>query len=363
MKIRIIGIVVAAIVVVGGLVGGWFFYFKEPEPPAVLQKMMQVAQSAHSFHYAAALSMGMDVSGFTKFKQFAAGEGSLFFTPDEKSIESNLLINGDVVMSGDNEITAHQGKIDFYIAGSKSPNPLLTLSADTRTIDKVTYGQLTSLKFPIPMINLSPLLNKWMTFDGEKILNDLDKQKEAITGEKPVERGVTAAQRAELKKLALETDFFTSIEKLPLEKIDSRPMHHYRVKLNVPETRKYVEKSLEIIKMDQVTNDKETVDKLFEKLPDLSLEFWIGKRDFLVYREKITWPFTVEEPNTTFGAQGSTEVIEKIPVQLSATINLSNYNQAVAVSAPAGARDYAAVFQDAMTEILPGILGIPQSGQ
>lgn len=154
-------------------------------------------------------------------------------------------------------------------------------------------------------------------------------------------------------RLASTAAVLNVVEKLPDEKLDGVATYHYRVKFNIPKMRAYVERIFEIVNYSSTEEGQAMLDRVMKEAENARGELWIGKRDSLLYRTTIEWPFHYALPEND----------ESADINISLTINNSKFNEPVTVTAPPDARDQQEFMQKLLGSFLGGLLGgLPATG-
>ncbi|MBI4280567.1 hypothetical protein HY628_00030 [Candidatus Uhrbacteria bacterium] len=340
---------VALVAVVAAAGAAWFFFLRQPDPQAVFARMYDASEKITSFHYEGAFTGAMDLSQIDEELKNLP-----FLGQDFAKMDGNIILKSDLAFDQKKfEITSGQITFDYYLASQGTAAPFFAFSGEGRLVDKVSYFKADKFLVIFLPLDVSQFLNTWYKYEGEKVLAELDAEREKITGKKPA-RGFSEAQIKTIKQATRSPKLWASIEALPDEKIDGVAMYHYRAKLNPAEVRTILVTIFESFGAKEILEDsdaKEFLDGLEKRLPDLTVEFWIGKRDYLVYRETFSWPITIEEPSSVDGET------KTVTINVSGTANYSKYNQPFTVEAPQDAKPIEQLMQELTEFAMKSFLG------
>ncbi|MDP3985623.1 MAG: hypothetical protein Q8P82_02560, partial [bacterium] len=355
MKIKAI---VSAVVLVlaAGVGAGWYFFLREPDPQMVMRAMLAATGKAYAAHYEAAFTLTADLSnipGIDELEEQSASVdsdlrsmvSSVFPENGNKKIDATVIVKGDLEEDPNTSLTkTHQTAFDVYVAAQGATSAIIAASGEVRSVDKVDYLKIDKMQLVLPL-DLSTIYGQWYQFEGQKILDDLEKKKQEITGEDIVKKGITKEQKEKIIAAAQKRMIFTAVEVLPSEKVNDVLSYHYRFKLDPAETKALIKDVQAIMEEPMTAEQEKDLDKVLEKAAEVQQEAWIGKKDYLLYRHKISGTFNIDAPaDGPFESSSESTIIPglpprektifKLPLSINGTYTYSKYNQPVMVTAP-----------------------------
>ena len=243
--------------------------------------------------------------------------------------------------TGDPQNIKSSVSLNFSFTTGKLGESLL-LDSEIKTIGKESYFKLNNLVLPsffeflpgIEDLNIGEFKGKWIKLD-EDSLKKLGMQE--TQGLNPEEQQKLIE---EFQKLFSEAKIYYVKKELPDEKINGKKMYHYLLVLDNEETAKLIGKMFETAIQQELGKNqtgfqglgtdfmvgaiKNALNEFFDKVGEITFEFWIGKKDKLLYDAKINKEIDVSKFD--IGTKGK--------VLIKAEVKYSKFNQPIAVEAP-----------------------------
>lgn len=314
----VLGLIVILVVGTGVLLGTriWDPLWNpfRPEPERVIDKMGEKMKEVKTLH--TDLNLEFDIKNESEFniksKIWADADNS-----DPKNLKSASGIDVNLAMEG------------------------IQLSLETKQIGEIFYMKLTKVPvFPlidlfltVMGIDLNELKNQWIKFDKESFNQLLGGEYyEELTKEQKEEEKKRETMIEEFKKIIENKKLYLVKKELPDEKIDDKKVYHYVVVLNNEEIKKIIPElfktNVEIFgESDSIGIEEEflkEMDEFFEKIGEITVEIWIGKKDNYLYKVKIDKEIDVSK----------FEEKSKGKATIKFDIELSNFNQPATIEAP-----------------------------
>jgi len=187
-------------------------------------------------------------------------------------------------------------------------------------------------------MNLGELSNQWIKINEESLKNLLGEELyQKISEKKAAAEKQQEDLVKEFKKIIENKKFYLVKEELPDEKIDNKKVYHYKVVLNNEEIENVIYELGNAVGknlgMDLSSEgfSKENINKLIEKIGEISGSVWIGKGDNFLYRifvEKTLKLSDLEENKKTTKNNKQEEILIKLD------INFSEFNKPMKIEAP-----------------------------
>jgi len=226
-----------------------------------------------------------------------------------------------------------------------------SLSVSNRIIGDTTYLKLNEIVGPSDIeslflmlgVNLDEIKGQWIMF-GEEALEKLG----GVYSSQEISREEQEKITKKIQELFAERKVYYVKEEMPDEKINGKKAYHYLITLDKEEIKEVVPEILRIsmessgqsLGMDEfsiafmIGGLTESINQFFEKVGDITVGIWIGKKDNLLYR-----------------IEGEKEIdLSNLSAEVSGILNLkiafdfSNFNQPVEIKAPESFKTLEEVF-------------------
>lgn len=248
-----------------------------------------------------------------------------------------------MVFGGDSDVTDPENLksalgFDFEIMGGGLEEGL-SLAGEIRTIGKNSYFKLTTINIPAETesllmmfgVDLDKIEKQWIETDKEAL--------ESLGG--GISRDELSEEEQEemmekIKVFFAEKKIYYVKEELPDGKIGRSKMYHYLLALDKEEIKKILPELFETI----MESSEEpgmgfgitfiagalagATERLLDKVGEITADFWIGKKDLLLY--KVEGEKEIELSKFDKTAQGT--------ITIKMDIEFSNFNQPVTIEAP-----------------------------
>lgn len=249
------------------------------------------------------------------------------------TLDASMSITGfDLAFYGDAEFKEGTSNLDFHLSVKISePTLPLTLEADLISIDKILYFKIDTLSSPlisaIPDLGaaLEKVEGKWWQYDLTPLETQARKELEK-------EAAKTPTQQAQWKAIdfLFQPEVIKAITREKDEKIGEEMSYHLRIAA----TKEVFLKLVEIGEEEPLTDkEKADLEKSFEGIEKLEIDFWIGKNTFVMRKAKLLFKVKSDvSPYTTL--LGLEETLAGVFV-----LEIPKINAPVSISAPEGAQD------------------------
>ena len=304
----IVGVVAAAIAGTGILLTAriWDPLWNpfRPEPEEVIEEMTT--------------KMGEIKTGYIETVLKAVGEETPFFRGYSISLKGYF----DTEDSEQSKLDL-DGEIEVSLEGMK-----ISGKGKFRSIGDASYVKFTEFPFSLMMIiDPGEIKDKWIELE-KKPFSDADSSKES--------KEKSEEMLSKIRKLIKEKGLYLVKEELPDEKIGEEEVYHYVVSLNREGIKKAIPEYLEILKdynyspeaflgpevqREEILQD---VDEFFDKVGEINIDFWIGKKDNYLYKVWVDKKIDLSKL-----ANG-----EKSSINFSFSAVFSDFNKPVDITAP-----------------------------
>jgi len=263
--------------------------------------------------------------------------------------------------------TQNQAGVQLEVSGEVSFEGMqLAAAGEIRQIQDNLYFKLT--QFPMgSFLPLDQFKNQWFFVN----VKDLNRENQPVENQQDIQKLIEIMQNFQAKsyqwaKLAeSQKDVYVLKINPPKSEIDN--LLFEIIQVLEPKDQTKLEDSIQKSKLEDLTKN----------LQNIELTMKVGKKDYLVQEGSFSLSFDVDAPASLFPATGSVSLAPttKVPISISITSKLSNYNQPVIVQIPDGAKDikqYTQEFEKSLPstlpnfqlpgQSLPGASPAPQSG-
>lgn len=249
-----------------------------------------------------------DVSSYgVKFKLGIFGQFPELFDAESSDVKVS---SGSVMfdMSGGVDLadkikTALTGEAKYKVGGKEWPT-----AGELRYLDGILFLKFLSLP-DAGAVDLSGLKNQWYKFDFKKELSS-------------EEQKLDAKKTAKLKKLFGDANLIEVVADNGIDVLNSARTHHYRVKLNQENFKKFFRAASKIMEERELTAlEGEDLEKSVDKLSSLTGQVWIGADDYLLRRIE-------------FGAQANDAT------RYDLALELSDFSKNFAIETPQNVQDF-----------------------
>lgn len=231
---------------------------------------------------------------------------------------------------GDNsDINNPKADLDFDIkldpVGSDlSIFPSVSASGKFLMIGLTSYAKLDTLDAPIPDMDLTQILGKWIKAD--------ENTAKAI-GEQGNDSASTNPEISkEFRDFILQNGIMSISKKLADENVNGVDCYHYYAILEKEKFKKVMNKAIELSSgagANDFTNAMAgaLVDEFLEKVGEVGMEIWVGKNDYMLYQARLDKMIEMSQFQKDLSGQ------------IKAYINFENYdfNVPVEITEPEGA--------------------------
>ncbi len=289
------------------------------KPEKVLQKMMSAMAEAQTF------DLSLKLGAFGQFPQLT----TLNFE-EAKMLPGSILVD----LSGPIDLTKD---LQYQLAGSakyKLQDTSLEFLGDLIYKDATLYFRLTQVP-KVKAADLSNLKDNWYKFDfgAFGLGNQLGADEKS---------GLDEAKKKKIQKLVAKTDFFEVISDNGIDMLDNITVHHYKVKINKSEVRKFFQETAEIMEERKLTElEIGELEKNLEDWSKLEGQVWVGQNDWYLRRLEVA----------TQAEAGSDALHYDIALEL------TDFNNKVSISKPGNVREFnmADIFLPQLEKTLPSI--------
>ena len=331
--------VVAALICAGFLAYSYYF----PSPEKVTEKMFEKLTEVRSYEYSGEMEIEMATNFPTEpFLPVFNEEGSdtranflasIFsvlgglFTQNEEVSELPSLDDSET--KGVYKIS-FEGSLDFIdkenpklaslvnvtiddpsLLGVFGESAKPSFSLESRVVDKIFYIKIGGNDLGIGF--LDSIATGWIRIDSEELKQEIEEFGIAPEETKEIEeqKEEYLEKLKQVKEVFFKYKVFKVAEGLKSEKINKHNCHHYLIRIDKEETKKFFMELIDIFESlestelteDELTEMEKSLGEALEKakLPDI--EIWIGKRDSMLY--KIAFGDVIEESEYVGGGKYS----------------------------------------------------------
>jgi len=314
----IVGVMVAAITGTGILLAVriwdplWSPF--RPEPEEVIEKMPIKMEEIKTGYFETALKIVGEET--PSFRDYSISFKGYFDIEDPEQLRLDL-----------------DGEIELSFEGMK-----ISGKGEFRSIGDASYVKFTEL--PFLMIDPEEIKGKWIELEEEPF-SDADSSKQS--------KEKSEEMLSKIRKLIKEKGVYVVKEELPDEKIGEEKTYHYVIALKREGIKKAIPEYLEILKdynyspeaflgpevqREEILQD---VDEFFDKVGEINIDFWIGKKDNYLY--KVWVDKKIDLSKLADGEKGS--------INFSFSLVFSDFNKPVDITAP----EDAVKLEDLMPEL------------
>lgn len=303
--------------------GAYAWVYFQNSPGQVLGKMQTRIAKITSGKFSADLKLDLPYNDFFMGRNLESSDASS--TP-AVPVMLRLRLSG-AFDRGKNEDLKIDSSLSGKISGlSQDP---FDLALQLKILGHKTYLKLDQLP-PTEQLDLSPLTAVWLVLDTPQN-PDGSSAPQSLGTSTPSGLSEVSKFYSDLQKIYFQS--LTITKNFGTENLNGTPAFHYQISVN-PQT------LASRIKAYQNESDNslmsayiQTLKGNLESMKNLSGEIWVGKKDFLPYRLSLTAPSPSADG-------GKTEF----------TLELSNHNQPVEITAPQDARDFMQTLQQVIDQ-------------
>jgi hypothetical protein len=307
-SLKTIVIAVSAFIVLGA--GGAFAYNKFfLSPEAVLKRAIANFSKAETVEY----------EGNIQSKAVLPPEVTQFAPVDEGTFAISFEGAADIREPANMK---SRNSVKFAI---KSGSLNITLTVHARVLNDTLYLSLEQAPGGKPF-DLSAISNKWVQIDFKEIEKKVDADDEPLSEQ----------QIEDIKETLRNSRALKIKEKLADEEVEGVPAYHYTLSIDKEELKKTISEITAIVEEESAPTINDDVKAQIDAAEFPTADVWIEKKDKTFRKVMIT---SITKRTGGTGVDGETTF----------TINLKNYNQQVAITAPENARP--------LEELLVGLLG------
>lgn len=282
-------------------------------PEAIVKRMMENMGGVSS--YGVKFKLGV----FGQFPELLDTESAAQMSAGSAIFD----MSGSVDMA-DKIKTALTGNMKYRVGEKEWP-----MSAELRYLENILFVKLLSVP-TIGALDLSKLQNQWYKFDFKQF--DLTKD---LSGDS---QKLDAKKTKKLKKLFGGANLIEVIADNGIDVLGETRTHHYRVKLNQENFKKFFKEASKIMEERELTAlENEELDKSIEKLSAFEAQIWVGTDDYLLHRIE-------------FGLQADEAT------RYDLALELSDFNKNFVIEEPADVRDFnmADIFSASLPDNIEG---------
>lgn len=285
------------------------FYYVQRSPDRVIRAMAAKMQDIKSFHLRASFEAKGGILPITN---------SLLpsVAPDSQQANSvNIRLDGDV------DVSDYKNPLISLNYNPDSGGTADIFKAEARLIDKIIYFKLSGTP-GVESIDLGLFKNRWIEIDLEAIKSQIG-QLGVGSGiqEQVIENQLTDEQIGQLKNLAGQTKIFDFQETSGDEIVGGVKSYHYKFVLDKEGLKKFIIEAGKIINGDQLSEkDLIQLDESLGRVKQAEGEFWIGKKNRLLYKAKFDYKATKKDSEAF--------------IEFTSVINLSDFNEPVNIEKP-----------------------------
>ena len=257
-----------------------------------------------------------------------------------------------ITFEGDSDARDSENmKLDGELGITSDGMQKFSLNVSNRIIGDTTYLKLNEIVGPpnieslflILGVNLDEIKDQWIMFDEEA----LEKLGGAYSSQE-ISREEQEKMTKKIQELFTGRKIYYVKEEMPDEKINGKKAYHYLITLDKEEIKEVVPEILRIsmessgqsLGMDEfsvafmIGGLTESINQFFEKVGDIIVGIWIGKKDNLLYR--IEGEKEIDLSNLNAGFSGI--------LNLKIAFDFSNFNQPVEIQTPENFKTLEEVF-------------------
>ena len=261
-------------------------------------------------------------------------QGSVNATDNKNASQSKVLFSIDN-KSDATDVNNLKADATFTIqaTSNKSASPLMSANISLLTVNNTSYIKINNLTLPdgfsYPGVDFSQLKGQYLKIDQDSINSLSQAGGVGIDVSQMSNPGLTK----EIQDLLLSEDMFSDSKKLGSEVVSGQNTYHYLVNISKDKIKDLINKSMALQAQNSGTANSSLlvmsmaqsyVNSFVDALGDISIELWIGKKDYMLYKYKIDKTIDLNKINP--GANAT------ISIRLDATN--SNFGKPVSVQAP-----------------------------
>lgn len=183
------------------------------------------------------------------------------------------------------------------------------------------YFNISELESSDPSIEsfkpvIEPYKGKWLKLASEFVPQNLKELQQ--------QDPVALEKEEQLKDLFVNTKLFEVTEQHGIESVNGHQVHHYGLKMNKGELKKYIKQASEINGQSLTDADIEEAAAIADAIS--KLEFWIGVDDYHLYKGMIS----LKGNNAEEGVESTIEL----------SFSANSYNKALSIDAPSDYEDF-----------------------
>lgn len=300
-----------------------------PNPQTVVNNMLTNMEKVTSYH----TTTQVDVAATNSTNKTSIGE-LVLNTNSEIDITdiNNPKTDGNFI-------------INLTMPGSSSP--LASVSVSLASVGGVSYIQLNNIVVPAtfyaPGLDISKIQGEWFKIDQDsvKALSQVEGNQVTIPNIPQVNALATVAK---LQNLIASENLISFNKQLNDEVVSGQDTYHYLLTISKDKLEDLLNKAIALglssSSNSQVSSTTNSSSSLIENMAqafvktcvdaigDINLEVWIGKKDYMLYQDKIDQLIDSNkiEPNTNVQAEVKIDMVN------------SNFNKPIVVQAPANAQ-------------------------
>jgi len=266
---------------------------------------------------------------------------------EESAIFSDIKANSNFITDFDFTIKEEPKSQAIISFSSSVSNPRetfnLRLSGENRIIGENFYFKIINIDIPIFSsmvlalgVDLNKIKNQWVKIDKSSL--------ESIGSSYGYQSAENQQQKAEkFKNIILQNLSFYVKKEFSDEKIKNTSVYHYSLFLSKENIKKIITEAQKETKSDLLSEEMEKIDEFLNQTGDLTADFWIGKKDNLLY--KILFQNQIQAKKEQLGFDGS--------ISFNLEINFSNFNEPVIIIAPEKPKTVEDLLKETFGENLP----------
>ena len=266
-------------------------------PEKIVERMIKEMSSVNS--YGVSFKLGV----FGQFPEMLDSESAAKMSAGSAIFDMNGSV--DLIDKIKTELT---GEVKYKVGEKDWPT-----NGELRYLDNTLFVKLTSVP-TIGFIDLAKLQNQWYKFDFKEF--DLTKD---LSGDA---QKLDTKKTKKLRRLFSQTNFIEVISDNGIDVIGEIRTHHYRVKLNQENFKKFFVEASKIMEERELTAlELEELNKSIEKLSAFEGQIWVGADDYLLRRIE-------------FGLQANEAT------RYDLALELSDFNKNFNIETPAEVREF-----------------------
>ncbi len=255
---------------------------------------------------------------------------------------SEILINLD----SNSDISDYQNRkieTNFDIQVKEEKTGDLHLKGKIKEIKDISYFKLDEIDFPSELnfylmmfgVDKEKFIGQWFKINKKTLENINNK-----SGQSKLSKNEQKEIKRKIEDLFKERKIYHA-KKMSDEKIQGKIAYHYILSLdkksikeiipelldtikNSPSNKKSNSNVLESLGTVDTERIKQSIDQFFDKINGLSIDIWIGKKDYLLYRAKMDKRIEI---NNSKGENNNAFTINF-------DLKMSNFNELVKIEAP-----------------------------